>query len=100
MKGRALVIGAWHAADEGRSPADANSERLQALLVNRDFEVHLLTGPDATRDGILAAYTDLIESVVEDEAVVIYFSGHGGIVRDVPAADELDADPERPRLLG
>lgn len=101
MRGRALVMGAWHTlSSQELSPAEVDAERMQALLVSRDFEVHLLSGHDATRERILAAYAELIENVAEGEPAVIFYSGHGGIVSDVPAEDAGSDDPGQAPLLG
>src|SRR5262245_31911473 len=101
MIGRALVVGAWHTSStEEPTPADVDAERMAELLVEHDFEVQLLTGPDATRDRILAGYTELIENVEENEAAVIFFSGHGGMASNLPDELEADADPGEPTVLG
>jgi hypothetical protein len=96
MRGRALVIGAWTPSAGGQSPADVDAERMSELLVSREFEVQLLTGSDATRGRILASYIELIESIVEEEAVVIYFSGHGGILPSEVGADPALHEPSMP----
>jgi hypothetical protein len=38
------------------------------------------SGPDATRDGIHATWQKLISETKEDDAVVIFYSGHGSAV--------------------
>src|SRR5262245_37015419 len=43
------------------------------------FEVELLLGSAASRAGILAGYQAIIERAEPGDAVVIYFSGHGGL---------------------
>ncbi len=40
-------------------------------------QVHLLTGPRATRDTVLAQLDELAKSTDEESTVVVYFSGHG-----------------------
>ena len=61
--------------------------RIAELLRGLRYEVELLQGPGATRAGILAGYRRLIERAEPGDAVVVYFSGHGGMAIDpeVPA---------------
>lgn len=40
-------------------------------------QVEVLTGPSATRDGVLAALGRLAEASDEESTVIVYFSGHG-----------------------
>jgi hypothetical protein len=48
------------------------------LLLSRGFDVSLCYGADATRDGITRAWTELIQRTSSRDAVVVYYSGHGG----------------------
>ncbi|RYP18996.1 hypothetical protein DL765_003579 [Monosporascus sp. GIB2] len=50
------------------------------LFLDWGFNVSLCYGPDATRDGIIDAWRRLISQTPErsDDAVVVYYSGHGG----------------------
>jgi hypothetical protein len=57
-------------------------EAMGKLLSKRGFEIVQRTGPDASRDGILEAYRSLIARVTRDDAVVVYYSGHGGWAED------------------
>src|SRR5947209_5479097 len=52
--------------------------------------VHLLTEQQATRNGILTAFDQLIEQVKDDAAatVIVYFSGHGIEVKHAGKAPE------------
>ncbi len=43
-----------------------------------DFGVTPCVGDDATRAGILAAYEQLIAEAEPDDAIVVFYSGHGG----------------------
>lgn len=40
-------------------------------------QVHLLTGPEASRVGILSALDGLAQSTWQDSTTIVYFSGHG-----------------------
>jgi hypothetical protein len=78
-KGHALVVGVG--ADLPNTIDDAKG--LAAILIDPGRcayppgQVHLLTGGEATRDGILAALDTLVQSAAGDATVVVYFSGHG-----------------------
>jgi hypothetical protein len=77
--GHALVIGVG--ADLPNTIQDA--EGLAALLQDEgrcaypSQQVHLLTGPEATRDAVLAALDALAQRTDAESIVVVYFSGHG-----------------------
>jgi hypothetical protein len=77
--GHAVVIGVG--ADLPNTVDDA--EGLSEILQDQERcayppeQVTLLTGPDATRSGILAALDRLAQRTAEDDTVVVYFSGHG-----------------------
>ncbi|WP_212840422.1 caspase family protein [Catellatospora sp. IY07-71] len=43
-----------------------------------DFDITPCVGDDATRAGILAAYEQLIAEAEPDDAIVVFYSGHGG----------------------
>lgn len=72
----ALVIGAQTHRLRG---ADADAVAMAAELGRQGFPFELRTGAHATRDEILAAWDRLIERARPDDAVVYYFSGHGGL---------------------
>ena len=44
-----------------------------------DFTLQLCKGLNATRNGILAKYDELIQNTAFNDATVIYYSGHGGL---------------------
>ncbi|MCU0683392.1 MAG: caspase family protein [Polyangiaceae bacterium] len=74
---KALVIGCDTFGLRG-SAADA--ERAAIALEARGFRVEALTGDDAKREAILARYDALIASARPDDAALVFFSGHGGLV--------------------
>ena len=73
---RALVIESSYNALDGF----ANSAACMVqLLDKRCFQITQCRGSDATRDGILAAYKQLIANTGPGDAVVVYYVGHGGL---------------------
>ena len=52
-------------------------QRLHAVLTERGFEVRILLDAYATRDGIVTAMQELLNTVGDQEPVVLHFSGHG-----------------------
>lgn len=92
VSGLGLVIGGCHNPSSGELTSSlVDAERMSALLKWRGFEVATLSGPDATRERILDGYIQLIEHVHEDQAVVVYFAGHGGLASD--SFIDLDESP-------
>jgi hypothetical protein len=61
---------------------------MATALESRKFDdIRPLTGPAATRRGILDAYENLIEVSAADDTVVVYFSGHGDRILHPSGAD-------------
>ncbi|MFE8599872.1 caspase family protein [Archangium violaceum] len=79
MARRALVIGSQTYDLKG---VVSDARGLSSVLQARGFEVDLRVGQDATREGILEGYHRLIRSCSAGDCAVVYFSGHGGRVRD------------------
>jgi hypothetical protein len=76
MTRRALIIRSGYDPPPGTHNA---AECIGQVLRARGFELEPCEGPAATRSGILAAYDDLIERAHADDAIVIYYAGHGGL---------------------
>lgn len=89
MAGKALLIGV---ALDGLSGVANDVAAIEAALKDRGITAERCVGPEATRDGILAAYERLIAAVGPDEAAVVYYSGHGGIVTP-PPTDLAEPEP-------
>jgi hypothetical protein len=87
MVGRALLIGV---SLDGLSGCENDVEAMAAALDARGLSVERCVGPDATRDGVLAAYERLIAAAEPSEPAVVYYSGHGGTVT---APDPGAGDP-------
>ncbi|MEV4517393.1 caspase family protein [Dactylosporangium sp. NPDC049525] len=78
MTHRALLIGAQ---TNGLQGVDNDVAAMVRALQPRDFRIDTVTGSDATRDGILDAYRKLIADTRPGDACVVYYSGHGGLLR-------------------
>lgn len=74
MTRRALVIGAQTGELKG---VHNDVATMTALLREREFAVDSRHGADATQQGIRDGYDKLIEDAKKDDAVVVYYSGHG-----------------------
>jgi hypothetical protein len=74
----ALLIGA---ETNGLTGVGNDVAAMNAALTRRGFDVTTCEGPQATRAGILAAYESLIQRVRPDDTVVVYYSGHGGLLK-------------------
>src|SRR5262249_2748053 len=79
MTHRALLIGAQ---TNGLAGVDNDVTAMAGALAPRGFQLTTLTGADASRDGILDAYRKLIADARHGDACVVYYSGHGGLLRD------------------
>ncbi|RYZ09193.1 MAG: caspase family protein [Myxococcales bacterium] len=72
---RALLFGSQ---THGLRGPDADAERMREALSRHQFTTKVCTGARATRDGMLEAYEKLIAETQSNDAVCIYYSGHGG----------------------
>jgi len=84
MAKRALIIGSQTGELQG---VHNDVERIAAKLREKfrfDDVTKCIEG-DATRAGILDKYNRLIDSTQPGDAVVVYYSGHGGLVRNSSA---------------
>jgi len=82
MTNWALIVGSQ--TGELRGPV-GDAERIAAVLQDRGFEVDLrVTRENASRDGILAGYRQLIDRTHPGDAAVVYYSGHGVRVPSPP----------------
>jgi hypothetical protein len=71
----ALLIGA---PDDRLRGVEGDLDRMEEALAGHDFTSERLYGAAATRRGVLAALDALASSTAPGDAVVIYYSGHGG----------------------
>ncbi|PYH87106.1 hypothetical protein BO82DRAFT_360219 [Aspergillus uvarum CBS 121591] len=67
-------------------------ETIARVLERQSFQIIRCCGPNATRNGILTAWRNLIDTSTTGDAVTIYYSGHGGLVK----SSEPDTDIHRP----
>lgn len=92
---RALLIGSRIKSLEGEElQGTENDVQIMASVLKKyGFEISHCIGSNATRNGILAAWQALISATSADDAVVIYYSGHGSCVEFEP--DEWEDHPKR-----
>jgi hypothetical protein len=84
---RALLIASPYGGLRG--PVN-DGEKMAAVLEKLGFEIRKCYGDDATHAGIWRAWETLIEDTTVDDAVVVYYSGHGGLV-----TSQIHPDPEK-----
>lgn len=81
----ALLIGVG-SKDLPETVADAKA--LYKILGDKEHgcyyrkNIKIITKKKATRNGILKAFDDLLESTDENSSVLLYYSGHGGMYSD------------------
>lgn len=97
VKRQALLIGTQY---KGLNGTENDVNAMYRVLTSQGFQITKCLNLDATRDGIQKAWKDLIESIHDaDDAVVIYFSGHGGFLEAQPKA-VMDAQGHGSKTLG
>jgi hypothetical protein len=72
---RALLIGC---AVDGLRGVDRDLELIEAALARHGFKSARCAGEQATRANILDAFAMLVDATESDDAIVVYYSGHGG----------------------
>ena len=85
---RALVIGIDTYGGGYQLNGCVNDARAMTDILRETFDfshenIRLLTNADATKDGILDAFDDLIEATNTDDVVVFFFAGHGSRLGDM-----------------
>ncbi len=90
MPRRALLIGAQ---TFGLTGVEHDVRTMKRVLGARDFDdIRVCWQSDATRDGILDAYENLIADTGGNDAVMVYFSGHGGIAEALETDEVTSTD--------
>ncbi|WBC03311.1 caspase family protein [Micromonospora sp. WMMA1976] len=84
MTRKALLIGAQ---THGLAGVLNDVDAMEQALTPRGFDVQRLVTPYATRAGIRDAYEKLTADAGTDDAVVVYYSGHGGRLRSPDGRD-------------
>ncbi|MDJ0840677.1 MAG: caspase family protein [Acidobacteriota bacterium] len=93
---RALLIGS---ATYGLLGPEQDLELMTETLEAKGFQVTRLFGAEASRAGILAAMETLIAAGESDDAVLIHYSGHGGLVKNPLWRAGTDHSERQPRYL-
>lgn len=89
---RALLI----ASPYGRLRGPENDVQVMSKVLEKlNFGLVQCRGSNATREGIRTAWQQLISESSADDAVVIYYSGHGGLVESELKLEKVD-DSEKP----
>ncbi len=57
-----------------------NLDLMDDTLSRFGFSCRRLTGTDASREGMLAGLRELVDETTSEDAALIYYSGHGGLV--------------------
>jgi hypothetical protein len=79
MTRRALLVGAQ---TFGLAGPDRDVAAMATGLARHGFtDIRRCVGPDAVRDGIIAAYERFIASTEAGDVALVYYSGHGSYVR-------------------
>lgn len=92
---RALLIGSRTKDLDGKElQGTENDVQIMAVVLKKyGFEIRSCIGSNATRNGILEAWKNIISATSADDVVVIYYSGHGAYVEF--KSDEWEDHPQR-----
>ncbi|KAF2469217.1 uncharacterized protein BDR25DRAFT_289456 [Lindgomyces ingoldianus] len=94
-KSRALLIASPYGGLRG---PENDVELMASVLKKYEFEVVKCCGDDATRNQILCAWQKLISESSADDIVIIYYSGHGGVVKSSQNTCDRQGGSEKPLL--
>src|SRR5579871_2374680 len=95
MTRRALVVRSGF-DPRPEDPGPNNVACMRALLGRYQFtDVTVCEGDDATRDGIRAAFARLTTKTEPDDAVVVYYTGHGFLISN----PDFTPSGDLPRLI-
>ncbi len=94
MRRTALLIGSQ---TYGLTGVGNDIATMSAVLARRGFSIVVCEGPNATRAGLLDHFRRLIHDSRQTDAVVVYYSGHGGQALAPPALTR-EARQSSPRL--
>lgn len=82
MLTKGLLIGS---PTEGLTGCENDIALMKEVLSQPGAQLDVRYGKEATRDSILTGYRALIESAGSDDTVIVYYSGHGGIIANPEA---------------
>jgi hypothetical protein len=80
------------------SAIENDLKMIGAALKKYGFEISLCDEHRATRQGILDAWRKLVDKTAENDAVVVYYTGHGGITEKEGKLEE-NGEPRRIQYL-
>jgi hypothetical protein len=70
-----------------RGPERDVETMTEALRKNGFNDIMTCTGTEATREGIMKRWDELVHRVMPDDAIVFYYSGHGALVK--PGSNDI-----------
>jgi len=92
-KHRGLLIASPYGGLRG---PENDVELMAGVLEKYGFKVTKCCGQDATRNQILSAWHQLISDSSAEDVVVIYYSGHGGLVKSSQNTADQQGGSEKP----
>ena len=95
MARKALLIGAQ---TDGLTGVENDVKTMASALLHWGFAITRCEAAQASRAGILDAYETLIKEAQPEDAIVVYYSGHGGYCRQ-PGYDTARRPPEALRFI-
>lgn len=91
-KKRALLIASPYGGLRG---PENDVELMGKALSKHGFKVMKRCGHDATREQILEAWQQLISESFAEDTIVIYYSGHGGLVESSQSTGDQQGESEK-----
>ncbi|KAF5626374.1 Caspase domain protein [Fusarium tjaetaba] len=73
----------------------ADAEAIKTVLQDQGFEIFECSNANATRRGILDTWQSLIDATSTADVVVIYYSGHGALIRPKDNDENFDLSKEQ-----
>lgn len=96
MVKRALVIGSQTGDLSG---VEIDASRMSRFLEQQGYRSKLLIRDKAVRQNILTSYEQLISATGAGDAVVVYYSGHGGLAANPYFEEEQHTTPRHLRFI-
>ena len=93
---RALLIASTY---QGLQGPLHDVDAMSTVLGKWGFEITKCCGEQATYKGIMDAWKEVIAKTSSEDAVVIYYAGHGGLVEDLERERGADSTPARYQFI-